>query len=361
MDPEAEMSLSKVIKSYRSKVDAFFKEDQERITHTNWLLVKPMSIVYLLTLVMYLVFVCAYQKIPTQTALAAMAVVIHSLFVAARMLVGDKESPALANGFIIYFAIEILVFSLSLSIVVFPREAALIFPLSLILMTQIYTLRPRVTLSIILAGTLVFLTISYHMKSLDVFTLDVIDTLIADITGLMAIVTSSSYKADAYEAQKALHRLSFCDDLTGLGNRHAFTLMVKSLEREGGINVGFAFLDMNNLKRINDSISHMEGDLAILKCRDLLLRHFDKDFLYRVNGDEFMVVEMNIKQEDFALKMESLKAEKAIAEDNLASVGYSWISACSSLTRLLSEAEASMYNAKKEFYKQNPGFTRRSE
>ena len=55
-------------------------------------------------------------------------------------------------------------------------------------------------------------------------------------------------------------------------------------------------IDINNLKKINDSFGHEAGDAYIVNCCQLLCKTFRNSPVYRIGGDEFAVLLM---EEDF--------------------------------------------------------------
>lgn len=93
---------------------------------------------------------------------------------------------------------------------------------------------------------------------------------------------------------RELRSLALTDDLTGLYNRRAFlalaTQQLRVMRRRGqGLLLFFA--DVDNLKDINDSYGHREGDLALTRAADALERTFrDSDIMARLGGDEFGVL-----------------------------------------------------------------------
>ncbi len=91
-----------------------------------------------------------------------------------------------------------------------------------------------------------------------------------------------------------LDRLSRIDQLTGLYNRRGF---VEKGEKYLAQNVGIGnvcsigFVDMNNLKIVNDKFGHEEGDFSLKKIADALLAVLGKDAIIgRIGGDEFAFV-----------------------------------------------------------------------
>jgi diguanylate cyclase (GGDEF)-like protein len=93
---------------------------------------------------------------------------------------------------------------------------------------------------------------------------------------------------------REIRSLAVTDELTGLYNRRGFlasaTHQLKLAHRHAE-NVLVLFCDVDNLKEINDSFGHHEGDLALVRAADALEETFrDSDILARLGGDEFAVL-----------------------------------------------------------------------
>jgi two-component system, cell cycle response regulator len=94
--------------------------------------------------------------------------------------------------------------------------------------------------------------------------------------------------------EKELRSLALKDDLTGLYNRRGFlasaTHQIKLAyrNRQGAL---LLFCDVDNLKQINDSAGHREGDRALVRVANVLSQTFrNSDILARLGGDEFAVL-----------------------------------------------------------------------
>jgi diguanylate cyclase (GGDEF)-like protein len=95
-------------------------------------------------------------------------------------------------------------------------------------------------------------------------------------------------------ATDELQTAAFTDALTGCANRRAFE---RDLERElarcarAELDLCIVALDLDGLKRINDSEGHAAGDRALLQLVESLRRALRSlDGVYRLGGDEFVVV-----------------------------------------------------------------------
>jgi diguanylate cyclase (GGDEF)-like protein len=94
--------------------------------------------------------------------------------------------------------------------------------------------------------------------------------------------------------ERELRNLALTDDLTCLYNRRAFLAtashQIKLAVRKSHPLMMF-FCDVDNLKHINDSFGHREGDLAIIRAADALEKAFrGSDIVARIGGDEFAVL-----------------------------------------------------------------------
>lgn len=93
---------------------------------------------------------------------------------------------------------------------------------------------------------------------------------------------------------REIRNLALTDELTGLYNRRGFlasaTHQLKMAHRNAE-DVLLLFCDVDNLKGINDSFGHHEGDLALIRAASALRATFrDSDILARLGGDEFAVL-----------------------------------------------------------------------
>jgi diguanylate cyclase (GGDEF)-like protein len=116
---------------------------------------------------------------------------------------------------------------------------------------------------------------------------------------------------DVTSEKRQLHKLetaAYYDPLTKSFNRHyGMELLAKWLA--GGIRFLICFVDMDNLKYVNDKYGHSEGDNYILKVVGILRMFSDDAVICRLGGDEFMLLSRGEKAEDAEAKLESLRDE----------------------------------------------------
>jgi len=95
-------------------------------------------------------------------------------------------------------------------------------------------------------------------------------------------------------AEQELRALSLTDPLTGLYNRRGFLALgdqQMKIAKRNKEDVMLLFLDMNNMKLINDTFGHAEGDLALMEVAKIMKETFrEPDIIARIGGDEFAVI-----------------------------------------------------------------------
>ncbi|WP_415897957.1 diguanylate cyclase [Neptuniibacter sp. QD72_48] len=94
--------------------------------------------------------------------------------------------------------------------------------------------------------------------------------------------------------EQQLHKLSVTDELTGLFNqRHFYTVMAQELDRAKRYNHPLSLIcfDLDNFKKVNDSLGHLEGDRVLRLIGEILRETLRaSDVAVRYGGDEFMVL-----------------------------------------------------------------------
>ena len=94
---------------------------------------------------------------------------------------------------------------------------------------------------------------------------------------------------------QSAERLARLDELTGIKNKNAFSEHVREIDE--AINIGdidpvfgVVMCDINDLKQINDTRGHSFGDEAIQKACRMICDIFEESSVYRIGGDEFVVI-----------------------------------------------------------------------
>ena len=159
--------------------------------------------------------------------------------------------------------------------------------------------------------------------------------------------------------ESQIHALSLRDELTGLSNLRGFRLLADQalrMARRSHVPFSVLFLDLDNLKEINDSFGHTVGSNILSDTGKILFATFrESDVLGRVGGDEFAVAGQ-FSQEAISIAIQRLRL--AVAQHNSRSAVPPFLelslghvtSECDggdSLDELLEKADLAMYEEKR--------------
>ena len=155
-----------------------------------------------------------------------------------------------------------------------------------------------------------------------------------------------------------MEQYAYHDVLTGLSNRRFF---LDSLEsrisrcQRYGDNCALLFLDVDDLKAVNDQHGHGAGDLLLARLAEILKLHTrTSDVVARIGGDEFGLLLDNLDADEVVRKIAFLvdqfsKANCTYANTSLklgAAIGYCFVGPQDTTDGLMSRADAAMYRAK---------------
>lgn len=119
-----------------------------------------------------------------------------------------------------------------------------------------------------------------------------------DEIGVLCRVFNESNR-QLQEYMSAVQAQAYRDAMTGLKNGTAYMEDVAALEeRMAGeeLSFGVLILDINNLKTVNDTYGHDNGNRMIVRVSKIIAGVFLRSTVYRIGGDEFVVI---LENEDF--------------------------------------------------------------
>lgn len=149
-----------------------------------------------------------------------------------------------------------------------------------------------------------------------------------------------------------LHRLSYHDLLTNALNRNAFMDVLSQFRPGQYASAGIIYIDINGMKEINDFYGHHQGDKILITTVAKVFNLFKPDELFRIGGDEFVIITYDLTETDFYEKFNLLRnifCEKTNSPFSIAT-GSCWVKSPSDLNSLLQQADSAMYTDKKKFY-----------
>lgn len=171
-----------------------------------------------------------------------------------------------------------------------------------------------------------------------------------DATLLASIQFFVTNSLDRKKQKAYLEKLSYRDMLTGLYNRNRYIERLEAYKQVQDQQIGAIYIDLNGLKKVNDEQGHRAGDELIVRAAGTIAGIFAED-AYRVGGDEFVVILLDVSREEFARKTEQLRRQ--MQENSVdASIGGVWQASTENLENLLRRADENMYREKKRYYSQ---------
>lgn len=184
--------------------------------------------------------------------------------------------------------------------------------------------------------------------------------VVRDDIGTQTILLAIEDVTDRRQTENQWIAAALTDPLTGLHNRRGLFALAEKLVprfRREGKGFHLLYIDLDNLKAINDRLGHEEGDRALSDVAGILSGCFrESDIIARIGGDEFVVVPVGIAGDDPGTAVSRL--QKAVESRNLAgtrpytlslSVGIAHCEPGSdhTLEQLLYEGDIDMYDRKR--------------
>ncbi len=161
--------------------------------------------------------------------------------------------------------------------------------------------------------------------------------------------------------ERELRKLSLIDSLTGLYNRRGFFTHAEHQLKIAGRTknrLTLVFADVDDLKGINDTWGHGEGDKALMETAVFLKTVFrESDIIARVGGDEFVVLAPENSGSDAAsglVRLSTKLSDYNASRNSVAPLSISIGTACyrpdqpCSIDELLARADKLMYKQKGE-------------
>ena len=161
---------------------------------------------------------------------------------------------------------------------------------------------------------------------------------------------------DHYHEQ--VNYVAYHDSLTGLPNRMMFSEYLKRATaeaRSNGQELSVLFLDMDNFKRVNDTLGHLVGDRVLKEVAHRIATSVrDKDLIGRYGGEEFLLIFPETSLQVAQQVAERIRQHVGgtpihLPEHSIPitiSIGLTPLNADDTLESLLQRADSAMYAAK---------------
>lgn len=145
------------------------------------------------------------------------------------------------------------------------------------------------------------------------------------------------------QERQLLERSAYIDSLTNLGNRGGLDRHVNQLWRKG-VPFTCAYIDIDHLKHCNDKFGHAEGNRYILGICHALTETMERDdLLFRIGGDEFVLVSPTTGEAELEQRLERTRTDLVEAtSDGKAPMIASFSFGCSHVDPLAGDSRRQM-------------------
>jgi len=167
------------------------------------------------------------------------------------------------------------------------------------------------------------------------------------LTGESTILINQIMRSIEEEAQKT----EAPDYLTGLLNRkNGETKIVQAMKEAKGC---LAFVDLDNLKRTNDTMGHLAGDYALMTVGEVLAEFGQNAIVSRIGGDEFLYYMIDADKEQASRKIEEIinafakrKEQNTYLSVSSLSIGLCTTTKDDTFADVLSKTDKALYHVK---------------
>ena len=198
------------------------------------------------------------------------------------------------------------------------------------------------------------------------------DFLVKSEISPVHLARALSFAIARQQAHVHLRSLSLMDELTGLHNRRGFVSLAEQrlrLASRQAVRSTLIFIDVDNLKHINDNFGHREGDCVLQQIAGLLRECFRaSDIIGRLGGDEFCVLLSHMGETgDLQVRSRLLQLISRNNENSgrfyplSISLGIADVGGPRELEQQISRADALMYEHKRAKHTRNERSTRLHE
>ncbi len=143
-------------------------------------------------------------------------------------------------------------------------------------------------------------------------------------------------------------RLALTDSLTGIANRMAYKHYIKTSQNDNRI-LGCIYVDVNELHFYNNKYGHVAGDTMLVFIVTSLKKHFEGENIYRMGGDEFLIICKGISEQEINERLAQAITEIEEMKYHIA-VGVKCEEKWDDVENVVNEAERIMYENKARYY-----------
>ena len=171
------------------------------------------------------------------------------------------------------------------------------------------------------------------------------------LTGVILYWIISSMRKHV-EINEKLNMIANYDALTGTLNRNSYHERIDLLSKQEDPSLACIYIDVNGLHEINNHLGHQAGDIMLQAVADALMNLFTKKDVYRIGGDEFVVLCHELDEQNITDKLKVIRNDLKTKGYEI-SIGVSLYQKHVDLNTLINQAEEAMQQDKLHYYQMN--------
>ncbi|MEA5060074.1 MAG: diguanylate cyclase [Candidatus Pelethousia sp.] len=251
----------------------------------------------------------------------------------------------------------IMAFIIPVSIFPFPDFPAVLFAPVLIAISILFYMPLWLLFLNVCCSSVIFLLLSAIFKPEQAFLHDLLVSIFAFFIALICIYTLTELRVRDFSSRWRWMLLSHLDQHTHLFNKATAEHLFKDRLAQAvpGERCAFLLLDLDEFKKVNDSLGHAQGDIVIKETAEAIRSCLGaNDIAGRFGGDEFMLLLTDVPHakevRQRALNLAHEVTNRCIARfpqhTITCCVGIAFGSACCSYEAFFTQADSALYAAK---------------
>ena len=179
---------------------------------------------------------------------------------------------------------------------------------------------------------------------------NIINVVIFSLISMVACTYTMNIKMKRYSLEGTIRRMAETDQLTGLKNRASYQIKLDRMSVLGEHSFFCIYADANGLHELNNTQGHEAGDRMLCYVATVLGNLFGIENVYRVGGDEFVVLGFNTPIDSVRDKIERAKVAISAANYHVA-MGMTFREQNETdVEGMIRQAEKDMYADKEAYY-----------
>lgn len=264
------------------------------------------------------------------------------------------KHPALVMLIVYIFEILLYIFGIHISMLHADKPA--VSAVAFLLVTPLLFYDRPVRMCAMIAGvTAMFCGIVALFKAPDVAETDIWNAITFAVVAFATTVFTMSIKIRALAQSRQIEYMSQTDLLTGAKNRNHYESRLQEYPKMCTSNLICVYADANGLHELNYRYGHAAGDKMLCEVAEGMQRYFGGEHTYRIGGDEFVAFKVDVQPEKLLVEIDQLR--RALDEKgHHVSFGIATHEKAQgelNMREIVGEAEANMYEEKREFYRRS--------